>query len=42
MVVEITLKIKTDATDTNQALLWLEELAKNEMFEFDVVKTEKV
>jgi len=41
-MVELTVKIRVQTNDTNEAEKWLEELAKNEMFEFDVVKTEKV
>jgi len=41
-MIELTVKIQVPATNTNEAEKWLEELAENELFEFEVIKTEKV
>ena len=41
-MVEITVKLKVHANNINEAELWLEELADNELFKFEIIKTEVI
>jgi len=41
-MVQLTVNIRVNTDDTNEAEKWLEELAENEMFEFDVIQTKVV
>ena len=41
-MVELTVKIKIDSEDVNEAEKWLEELAENEYFDFEIVNSTKV
>ena len=41
-MVEITVKIKVQANSVNEAEKWLEELAENELFSFELIKTEVI
>ena len=40
-MVQITVKISLDST-IEEAEKWLEELADNELFEFEIIKSESV
>jgi len=40
-MVQLTIKISLDAT-IDEAEKWLEELADNELFEFEIIKSENV
>lgn len=37
---ELTVKIKLDINNTDTAEKWLEELAENELFKFEIIKIE--
>lgn len=41
-MIQLTVKISVDATNIEEAEKWLEELADNEMFQFEVIKSENV
>lgn len=38
-MIELTVKISLNGSDINEAEKWLEELAENEMFQFEIIES---